>query len=139
MTWVTVKQRCLNKISPHYTRYGATGITIHKKWATDFCSFYAAVGDPPTDKHQIDRIDTTKGYVPGNIRWVDAAAQNRNRRSTYRWHIKGSSFETMQEAADHFGVAIGTVWRWVNGAVDKRRSPFTKKQKREDCYAVPRY
>jgi hypothetical protein len=49
------------------------------EWA-DFAKFYAAVGDPPSPVHTIDRIDNDKGYEPGNVRWATPAEQNLNSR-----------------------------------------------------------
>jgi hypothetical protein len=47
-------------------------------WA-DFSAFYADMGEPPLG-YSLDRIDNTKGYSPGNCRWVPLAEQARNTR-----------------------------------------------------------
>lgn len=45
-----------------------------------FEQFYAEVGDPPTPKHTIDRINNLGHYEPGNVMWADWAQQCENRR-----------------------------------------------------------
>lgn len=77
--WKGIKKRCFNKMEPAYPRYGGKGITMAPEWVDNFPAFLAHVGSRPTPKHSIDRIDGTKGYVPGNLRWATAQEQNRNK------------------------------------------------------------
>lgn len=44
-----------------------------------FERFLAAVGERPSRDHTLDRIDNTKGYVEGNIRWAKKSAQAKNK------------------------------------------------------------
>ena len=57
---------------------------MHPAWA-EYKVFAAEVraeiGEPPSDTHQLDRIDTDGNYEPGNIRWVTAKENTRNRRN----------------------------------------------------------
>jgi len=76
-TWCEVKKRTSNK-----TEYSHLyeGLEFYKEWEDDFMSFFEEIGECPTpkDKYSIDRIDTFKGYVPGNIRWARSKQQARN-------------------------------------------------------------
>nr|BAR34291.1 unnamed protein product [uncultured Mediterranean phage uvMED] len=45
-----------------------------------FEQFYAEVGDPPTPKHTLDRINNLGHYEPGNVRWADWGQQASNKR-----------------------------------------------------------
>lgn len=46
---------------------------------TDFEHFYKDIGPCPDPSYSVDRKDTTKGYVPGNVRWASRLVQNNNR------------------------------------------------------------
>lgn len=80
--WTHIKGRCLNPSDSAYKHYGGRGISICKEWADSFDAFFSDMGRRPTEKHQIDRIDNSQGYSPQNCRWVSAAKNNQNRRST---------------------------------------------------------
>lgn len=135
--WCNAKSRCHNPNSKDFASYGGAGITFNEEWRDDFESFLRHIGPCPSPSHQIDRIDTTSGYEPGNVRWATIHTQARNKRSTYVWTINGKTFGSAQEAADYSGVSVQTVWRWVNGQMNARRGSLF--YKRDDCYATPRY
>lgn len=90
-TWEHIKTRCLNKNDKSYPQYGGSGITVSSDWMT-FENFYEDMGDPPSPKHSIDRIDNNKGYCKGNCRWATAKEQSRNQRTnlviTYQGQTK---------------------------------------------------
>lgn len=135
-SWQAMKGRCLDPNNKDFPRWGGLGVTIYPEWINSFSAFFEYVGHRP-EGTSIDRIDTMRGYEPGNVRWATPTDQQRNRRTSKTWHIKGLTFESAQEAADHFGVSEHTVWRWVNGQFDSRRNTFTPP--REDCHAIDRY
>lgn len=76
-TWDGMKQRCLNPKATGYARYGGAGITVCDRWL-EFANFLADMGERP-EGTTLDRIDSSKGYEPGNCRWATRAEQNRNR------------------------------------------------------------
>lgn len=100
--WRNMLSRCGNKKSPHYKRYGAKGITVCEKW-NDFTAFLSDVGNPPTEKHSIDRIDNARGYEPGNVRWATASEQQRNKNSNHRITVNGETM-CLAEAAERYGI-----------------------------------
>lgn len=134
-SWSAMRDRCLNPRSKDFYRYGGAGISVDPAF-DNFETFLAEVGPRP-DGMTLDRIDCTKGYEPGNVRWATPVTQARNRRGAFTWHVKGIAFPSHSEAAKHFNVSEHTIWRWVNGQMDKRRGRFTPP--REDCYVVSRY
>lgn len=74
--WHCMKQR-VRPIKNYASTYSDKGITLCPEWDS-FEVFFAHVGKKPTPKHTLDRIDSAKGYEPGNVRWATYAEQNRN-------------------------------------------------------------
>jgi hypothetical protein len=72
--WRYMKQRCAR--DEHYLKYG---ITVCTAWVDDFAQFYADVGPKPFKRATLDRIDGTRGYEQGNVRWATYSEQNKNR------------------------------------------------------------
>lgn len=135
-SWQAMRRRCENPDDKDYHRYGAKGISVCREWTESFATFRDHIGPRPKGM-TVDRIDTKKGYEPGNVRWATPKTQACNRSDTYVWYIKGSVFISLYDAASHFSVSGQTVHRWVNGAFDKRRGTLTKP--RTDCYALEKY
>ena len=77
-SWAQAKQRCFNPKCDAYPWYGGKGITMCKEWINDFEAFFSYIGKKPNG-YQIDRIDNSKGYEPGNVRWVSKRENIANR------------------------------------------------------------
>lgn len=75
-----IKQRTMNPNSKNYHNYGGRGITMCREWRESYTAFLAYMGEPPTPKHTIERIDNDKGYEPGNVRWATYSEQLMNQR-----------------------------------------------------------
>jgi hypothetical protein len=80
IAWKNMKQRCYDRKSKDYEYYGARGIYVCEAWRRSFIEFRAHVGRRPSKRYSLDRIDSERGYEPGNVRWSDATVQSRNRR-----------------------------------------------------------
>lgn len=72
-----MKARCNDPKHDSYHLYGGAGIKICDEWV-DFWVFANDMGDPPTKRHTVDRIDYTQGYSKGNCKWSTPAEQSRN-------------------------------------------------------------
>jgi hypothetical protein len=81
-TWQNMKNRCYNKNHPQYPNYGGRGITIFEDWINDFPKFFEYIGQKPTKKHSIDRINNDGNYEPGNVRWATWYQQGSNKRNS---------------------------------------------------------
>lgn len=83
-TYHGMKRRCLNSKGEQYYQYGGRGIKVCDRWLGihGFANFIADMGEKPTPKHSIDRINNNGNYEPSNCRWATAHQQNANTRNT---------------------------------------------------------
>lgn len=81
-TYKRMFDRCFNKNCPRYEYYGGRGITIDASWigVDGFNNFMLDMGEPPSPKHSIDRIDNNGNYGPSNCKWSTQSEQLSNRR-----------------------------------------------------------
>lgn len=76
-TWNMMRQRCSNPTVDRYPQYGGRGISVCDRWKS-FESFYEDMGDIPSPKHSIGRIDNNGNYEPSNCRWETPEEQGSN-------------------------------------------------------------
>jgi hypothetical protein len=76
-----LRNRCNNPRNKSYPHYGGRGITVCPQWDS-YEQFAADVGPHPGRGLTLDRIVTSKGYEPGNVRWATRKVQTRNRTTT---------------------------------------------------------
>lgn len=78
--WCAMIRRCYNPNVIGYENYGGRGIKVCDKWKNSFALFYIDMGDRPSQKHTIGRIDNNIEYCKTNCRWETHKEQNNNRR-----------------------------------------------------------
>ena len=79
--WAGMKSRCYYEKNENYPNYGGRGIKVCDRWKNSFENFYKDMGDKPSAKHQLDRIDNDGDYDPSNCRWVTPSENCLNRRN----------------------------------------------------------
>lgn len=101
-SWESMLRRCLNPRQSSYGRYGGSGVPLCERWRS-FTAFHEDMGDPVGTARSLDRIDSTRGYEPGNCRWVDMKSQQRNRTNNRLFTIDGET-----HCLQHFAETLGT-------------------------------
>jgi hypothetical protein len=99
--WQGIKQRCYNKNAPSYRYYGARGISMHPDFLdfNRFSSYMAQFENFTKPGYAIDRIDSDRGYEPGNIQVITKSENSKrtNRIISIKEAFKpGSIHKTIQ-------------------------------------------
>ena len=128
VTWKGMKQRCYNKNSESYPRYGGRGIGICDEWRYDYLAFKNwAINHGASKELSIDRIDNNGNYEPSNCRWVDDYVQANNKRSNrvieyngvkhtvMQWsRITGINEGVIRSRLDKYGCSVGEALGFEN-------------------------
>ncbi len=113
----SIWSRCYNEKNNSYERYGKIGITFQEDWRDNNDKFVAdllqEIGHRPTKKHQLDRIDNDNNYISGNLRWVTAKENNRNKSNNRRVEINGET-KTVAEWAEISGLKYALILGRLN-------------------------
>lgn len=114
-TWGAMIGRCHNPNNPRFLDYGGRGIFVCEEWRASFDAFLAHVGQKPSPKHSIDRMNNEQGYRPGNVRWAIPSAQMANRRNTQFVDVDGDR-TPVALIAKKAGIPANTLrWRLLKG------------------------
>lgn len=113
--WAGMIARCYTVSNPKYKDYGARGITVCERWrgVNGLVNFLADMGNKPTPKHTIDRIEVNGNYEPSNCRWATQKVQQRNRRDNHILEYKGES-KCMAEWAEHLDISQDIIESRIN-------------------------
>lgn len=134
MAWSAMLNRCLNPTNEAYENYGGRGITVCDEWKTSFEAFFAHMGNRPSSRHSLDRVDNEKGYSPENCEWRPVEIQNLNKRNTVWVDWRGVRI-TLSEAAQKAGVNYYTAHERIfrlGWEVDRALTAPTRKVKQRD-------
>lgn len=96
--WSGMISRCTNPNNSAYSYYGGRGITVCDYWKEDFSHFYEDMGPKPSLEHSLDRIDSDKGYFPGNCKWATPIEQWENRKVGRNLTFTGYQVKTSKTA-----------------------------------------
>lgn len=110
-TWSNMKDRCLNKKSKSYPRYGGRGIKVCKEWIS-FERFYKDMGEPPKD-FTLERVNNDGNYTKSNCIWASKYHQNMNRSITKLVVFKGKIM-FLVDCAKETGINYQTIRSRIN-------------------------
>lgn len=77
VVWKGMRQRCGNPKSMSYMNYGARGIKVCERW-NDFGAFLSDMGERPSRRYTIERLNNDIGYCPDNCIWATRLDQGKN-------------------------------------------------------------
>lgn len=91
ISYVSMLRRCTDAKSRMFPRYGGRGITVCDAWLGEngLRAFISDMGNKPTKKHTLERVDNESGYSPGNCVWATKLEQAQNRCTTRLITIDG--------------------------------------------------
>ena len=104
-SWSKMKERCAP--GGKYEKYN---VTVCDRWSNSYEAFVEDVGLRPGKEYSIDRIDTFRGYEPGNCRWATIAVQASNKR-TMAWVEWGGKRRKLLEVCEEAGVSRSLVYQ----------------------------
>lgn len=102
--WSHMKGRCYCKTDQFYKDYGGRGIIVCDEWKKSFVNFINDMGQPPSNKHSIDRIDNNGNYELTNCRWATIYQQASNKRNNVIILVDGLSFPTLASFQRSFNI-----------------------------------
>lgn len=111
--------RCYNKNRKGYKDYGGRGIKVCDRWLGDlgFENFINDMGERPSLKHSIDRIDVNGDYCPENCRWATQKEQGNNK-TTNVYLQCGDKKITASQLCEMLGLNYNNVIHQIKRGVD---------------------
>lgn len=81
MSWAKAKERTTNPNNADFKDYGAMGILMSEEFRDSFSAFISHIGRMVQDgyRYTLGRIDNSRGYEAGNVRWETNHQQARNK------------------------------------------------------------
>lgn len=113
--WCAMRKRCRATTSGDAKNYALRGISVCDQWndaTTGFITFFSDMGQRPSSKHSIERIDNNGNYEPRNCRWATKHEQSRNTRRNILITHDGTTL-TLQDWAPRLGVSRSTIERRI--------------------------
>jgi len=107
--WKGMRKRCLNPTDKSFHNYGGRGISVCNRWSK-YENFYSDIGERPSNKHSIDRIDNNGNYEPNNCQWALKETQMNNMRTNINLTYKHKTL-TVRQWSKLSKVSYHTFWQ----------------------------
>ena len=111
--WNAMKGRCYNIRNHAYSHYGGRGIIVCDRWLNSFEHFLADMGQRPTSRHSIDRINNDGNYEQSNCRWATDTQQANNTRRSLCYEFDGESLP-LSDWSVRLGIKTATLRARLN-------------------------
>lgn len=112
ISWDAMRARCTRPAHEAFHHYGGRGITICDRWMK-FENFVADMGDRPSRRHSIERIDVNGHYEPENCYWATWAEQGNNKRDNRVVTYQGQPY-TVRQLSNKTGIGHSTLIMRLN-------------------------
>jgi len=103
--WNAMRHRCNSPKNRDYHKYGAIGITVCEEWndvKTGYIKFLEDMGNRPSNKHGLYRIDVTKGYSKENCEWI-MDCEKAVKTNKFKSYIYEGTVYSSREISELFG------------------------------------
>lgn len=107
-TYSNMKTRCYNPKNVAYKNYGGRGIKVCDRWLKSFWMFLVDMGEKPSPKHSLERIDNHGCYSKENCRWATPEEQANNMRPNVLLTHDGQTM-TAAQWAKKTGINVATI------------------------------
>jgi hypothetical protein len=114
--WYQIATGCSDPNSAPWKVYGAQGVTCVKSWIpykVGFDNFehwvLSTLGPQPNPDSILRRINTKKGWHPGNIEWSTRLIQSNNRSTNMMIQV-GKRKQSLADWCRETGLLEATVW-----------------------------
>lgn len=125
-TWQGIMQRCYNHNNIRYENYGGRGIEVCKDWRDSFEAFYRDMGNKPSSKHSIDRIDVNGDYELSNCRWLSNLEQQSNKTNNLNITFESRTL-TLAQWSREVGIKAITLRSRINKGWELNKCLSSKK------------
>lgn len=95
-SWIGMKSRCNNPTDDKYHNYGGRGIRVCDEWVNSFETFLSDMGERPSKKYTLDRIEVNGDYKKSNCRWATSIEQANNKRNNTLLEFNGETLTQKQ-------------------------------------------